>query len=56
MRNNSVWFRLTVEDIQSQALSEIGRRLTDDEIHYVIHRAEQGIEWSEAVCIAIGML
>ena len=56
MRNSNVWFRLTIEDIQSQAESEIGRRLADDEIQYVIHRAEQGIEWIDSVCIAIGML
>jgi hypothetical protein len=56
MKNSTIWFRLGVEDIQRQAESEIGRTLTDDEIRFVIHRAEQGIEWIEPVCIAIGML
>lgn len=55
MRNNT-WFSLNVDDIQKQAESEIGRRLTDDEIAFVIHRAPDGIDWTEAICIAIGML
>lgn len=56
MHKNHIWFSLNVEDIQSQAESEIGRRLDDDELAYVIHRAEQGIEWIDPICIAIGML
>jgi hypothetical protein len=56
MNPNKAWFSLTYEDIQNQAQSEIGRQLTDDEFAFVIHRAGQGIEWIEPVCIAIGML
>ncbi len=56
MNPNTAWFTLIIEDIQNQAQTEIGRPLTDDKLAFVIHRAEQCIEWVDPVCIAIGML
>jgi hypothetical protein len=56
MKPNTAWFTLTVEDIQNQAESEIGRKLSDKELEFVMHRAPDGIDWIEAICIAIGML
>lgn len=44
------------DEIQHQAKSQLGRRLTDDEIAFVIHRAPDGMDRTEAICIALGML
>jgi len=40
MKNNTI-FSLTVEDLQNESLTRIGRILTDDEIDI----ARKGIDW-----------
>ena len=39
-QNNEIIFSVTVEELQDEAIRRIGRKLTDDELHY----AKKGIE------------
>ena len=39
--NDNIFFQITEEDVQDEAMDRIGRKLTDDEMYY----ARKGIMW-----------
>lgn len=50
-QNNEIIYPITVEDLQNEAISRIGRKLTDDELY----TAKKCIEWGLSAVIDITM-
>jgi hypothetical protein len=53
MNRNKIIYSLNVENIQTVALEEIGRELTDKEIQMIIEPIGDYIKWYEAISYAI---
>lgn len=53
MKNNSIIYSLTVEDIQTVALQEIERNLSFEEIEKIKNSFEGKINWYEAIADSI---
>lgn len=53
MKDNHIWYSLSVADIQDVAQSRVHRRLTDKELAEVIHLVENSIPWFETIQVAI---
>lgn len=53
MKNNSIIYSLTVEDIQTVALQEIERNLSLEEIEKIKNSFEGKINWYEAIADSI---
>jgi len=50
-QNNEVIYPVTVENLQNEAINQIGRKLTDDELY----TAKKCIEWGLSSVIDITM-
>jgi len=53
MKNDDIVYSLNVEDIQTVALKEVDRELSDDELSKVIELLGERINWYEAVLSSI---
>ena len=53
MKDNHIWYSLSVADIQDVAQSRVHRRLTDEELAEVIQLVENSIPWFETIQVAI---
>lgn len=53
MNNNKIIYSLNVENVQTVALEEIGRELTDKEIERVVERMKEYINWYEAITFSM---
>jgi hypothetical protein len=53
MKNDDIVYSLNVEDIQTVALKEVDRELSDDELNKVIELLGEKINWHEAVLSSI---
>ena len=52
--NKEIIFLLQTEDVQNEALSKLGRKLTEDELYKVKKGVEFGLDcWPEVVSYAI---
>jgi hypothetical protein len=50
---NDIFYSLNVEDIQTVAVEEIDRELTDDEIEKIIDSIAEKISWYDAIAESI---
>jgi len=50
-QNNETVYLVTIEDLQNEAVAQIGRKLTDDELRV----AEKGVKWGLSSMIGITM-
>jgi hypothetical protein len=53
MKNDDIIYSLNVEDIQTVALKEVDRELSNDELSKVIELLGEKINWYEAVLSSI---
>ena len=53
MKKNKAIYQLTVEDIQTVAIEELDRELTDDEIKKLIDPIAERISWYDAISDSI---
>ena len=53
MKNNEVFYELSVEDIQEVADQEFNRELSPEEIKYVEDHVGDYIPWFDAITLAI---
>ena len=53
MKNDDIVYSLNVEDIQTVALKEVDRELSDDELSKVIELLGEKINWYEAILSSI---
>lgn len=53
MNSNKIVYSLNVENVQTVALEEMGRELTDKELLRVIDRIPEYINWYEAINFSI---
>jgi hypothetical protein len=53
MNRNKIIYSLNVENIQTVALEEIGRELTDKEIESIITPIADQINWYDAIATSI---
>jgi hypothetical protein len=53
MKNSDIIYSLTVEDIQTVAVEEIERKLTDKEINLIKDSIAEKITWFDAVANTI---
>jgi hypothetical protein len=53
MKNDDIVYSLNVEDIQTVAIEELERELSDDELNRVIELLGERINWYEAVLSSI---
>lgn len=53
MNSNKIIYSLNVENVQTVALEEMGRELTDKEIERVVHRLVDYINWYDAITHSI---
>jgi hypothetical protein len=53
MKNDDIVYSLNVEDIQTVAIEELERELSDDELSKVIELLGERINWYEAVLSSI---
>lgn len=49
MKKEDIVYSLSVEDIQTVAIAEVGRELADSEIERVIQALPEQINWYEAI-------
>ena len=56
MKNDTVIYQLTVEDLQSVAEEKLNRILTDDEIEIIARKIGDYIDWYHAIENVIGEL
>lgn len=53
MNNNKIIYSLNVENVQTVALEEMGRELTDKEIERVVERMKEYINWYDAITFSL---
>lgn len=53
MNSNKIVYSLNVENVQTVALEEMGRELTDKEILRVIDRIPEYINWYESITFSL---
>ena len=53
---NDIFYSLNIEDIQTVAIEEIDRELTDDEIEKIIDSIAEKIPWYDAITESINAI
>jgi len=53
MKNNKIIYSLNIEDIQTVALEEIERNLSQEEIEKIIESIAEKINWYDAIANSI---
>jgi len=53
MRRDRIIYYINVEDVQTVAQEELGRRFSDHELRIVVHRLGDYLDWYEAVSCVV---
>ncbi len=53
MKNNTIIYSLTVEDVQSVAIQELGRKLSFKEIENIKDTLAEQISWYDSISYSI---